>query len=118
MAEGRNEGIQISGGTINAGNLAVGRGATVVAELRERGQEDVARRLEELVRQLEEHRDEVPHLALVRAATESVTEELAKERPDKRRVRDVLAGISESVRSVTGLARAADGLLEAVQLVF
>jgi hypothetical protein len=118
MSDGRNEGIQISGGTINAENIAVGRGATVVAELRERGQDEVARRLEELVRQLQEHQDEVPNVALVRAATETVTEELAKERPDTSRVREVLTAISESVRSVTGLASAADGLLKAVQLVF
>jgi hypothetical protein len=118
MADGRNEGIQIYGGTFKAENLAVGRGATVVAELRDRGQDEVARRLDELLRQVERHGDEVPDVDRVRADTRTVTEELAKERPDKTRVRDVLAGISDSVRSVTGLATAADALLHAVQLVF
>src|SRR4029450_4477936 len=101
-AEGRNEGIQISGGTLNAGNLAVGRGATVVAELRDRGQEQGGRRVDELLRQLEEHRDEVTDIAAVRDATRTVTEELAKERPDRTRVTDVLSGISGSGRSGRG----------------
>jgi hypothetical protein len=121
VTDGRNDGIYITGGTFNAQTMAVGRGArayTVATELRARGQDDIARRLEELVQQLEAHADEVPDIADVRGATRTVTEELAKERPSRTTVTGVLSGIADSVRSITGLATAADALLKAVQAVF
>lgn len=121
MAEGRNEGISMTGGAINTGALAVGRGArahNVPADLTARGHGEVAQRLEELLRQLEAHAQQVPNVDDVREAARTVTDELAKERPNKTTVTGVLSGISESVQSVAGLARAANALLEAVQLAF
>jgi hypothetical protein len=121
MADGRNEGIYVTGGSFTAQNVAVGRGArayTVATDLRARGHDDVAERLEELVQQLEAHADQVPDIDDVRGATRTVTEELAKERPNKTTVTGVLSGISDSVRSVSGLAVAADALLKAVQAIF
>jgi translation initiation factor 2B subunit (eIF-2B alpha/beta/delta family) len=121
MADGNNEGIQQSGGSITAQNMAVGRGAAVnvaANELRGRGQDEVARRLEELVRQLEAHADQVPDIEDLRGATTTVAEELAKAKPNKTTVRAVLSGIADSVRSATGLATAADDLLETVLAVF
>ena len=121
MANGHNEGIQQSGGSITAQNMAVGRGAQIniaANELRGRGQDEVARRLEELVRRLEAHTDHVPDIEELRGATATVTDELAKEKPNKTTVRAVLSGIADSVRSVTGLATAADDLLETVLSVF
>ena len=58
MADGNNQGIQVSGGSVTAGAIAVGTSArahNVANQLREREQDDVAQRLEELVRQLEAH---------------------------------------------------------------
>jgi hypothetical protein len=121
MADGPNQGIQISGGSFTADAVAVGTGAraySVAAGLRDRGQDDVAQRLEELVRQLESHADQVPDIDDVRGATQVVADELAKERPNRVTVTAVLSGIAESVRSVTGLATATDALLKAVQAVF
>jgi hypothetical protein len=120
MADGQNEGIYVTGGSFTADTVAVGRGAhaySVASGLRTRGQDDVAQRLEELLRQLEEHADEVADIEDVRGATKTVTDELAKDRPNRTTVTAVLSGIAESVRSVTGLASAADALLNAVQTV-
>jgi hypothetical protein len=121
MTNEPNQGVQISGGSFTAGAAAVGPGArayNVASELRGRGQDDVAQRLEELVRQLEAHADEVPDVEDLRGATATVADELAREKPNKMTVRAVLSGIADSVRSVTGLATAADDLLETVQTVF
>ena len=121
MTEGANQGIQVSGRSFSAQTVAVGVGArayTVATELRSRGQEEVAQRLEEMVQQLEAHADQVPDIDDVRGATRTVTDELAKQQPDKTTVTAVLSGIADSVRSVTGLATAADGLLDAVRAVF
>jgi translation initiation factor 2B subunit (eIF-2B alpha/beta/delta family) len=121
MTNGPNQGIQINGGSFTSGATAVGPGArayNVAGELRDRGQDDVARRLEELVRQLDAHADQVPDVEELRGATATVADELAKEKPNKTTVRAVLSGIADSVRSVTGLATAADDLLETVQDIF
>jgi translation initiation factor 2B subunit (eIF-2B alpha/beta/delta family) len=121
MADPPNEGIQISGGTVTVGAMAVGTGArayNVAKELRDRGQDEVAQRLEELVRQLEAHADQVPDIDSLRGATRTVTDELAKDQPNKMTINSVLSGIADSVRSVSGLATAADALFEAVQTIF
>jgi translation initiation factor 2B subunit (eIF-2B alpha/beta/delta family) len=121
MADGNNQGMQVSGGSVTAGAIAVGTGAwahNVANQLRERGQDDVAQRLEELVRQLEAHADQVSDIEDLRGATRTVADELAKEQPNKTTVTAVLSTIAESVQSVTGLATAADALLRAVQAVF
>jgi hypothetical protein len=83
---GHNEGIRISGGRIEAGALAVGRGAQLsnAEELKE--------------------------------STQLIAEELIKDRPNKTTLTGVLAGITQSVKSVAGLATAAEALTHAVQL--
>jgi hypothetical protein len=121
MADGSNQGIYMTGGTINAQNIATGVGArayTVATDLRARGKDDVAQRLDELIAQLKAHADQVPDIEDVLGATDTVTEELAKERPNKATVTGVLSGIAASVQSVSGLATAVDALLKAVPSVF
>jgi hypothetical protein len=60
----------------------------------------------------------VPDIEDLRGATAAVADELAKQKPNKTTVRAVLSEIADSVRSLTGLATAADDLLETVQAVF
>ncbi|MEX5718765.1 DUF5955 family protein [Geodermatophilus maliterrae] len=118
MVEGRNEGIIVRGGTVNAGAMAAGSGATahnVAADLTARGQVDVARRLEELVRQLEAHADQVPGAEQVRDDAQTVTEELAKDQPDRGRLERILSRISDSVGSVSSLTQATNALLDAIR---
>jgi translation initiation factor 2B subunit (eIF-2B alpha/beta/delta family) len=116
-----NEGISVSGGTINAGALAVGRGAraTNVVEaasrtLEARGHAELAERLEELIHALDAHASELSNAAELLQATQVVAEELVKERPNKTTVTGVLAGIAAGVKSVAGLAGAAEALAHAV----
>lgn len=120
---GHNEGIQMSGGRIEAGALAVGRGAqasNVVGaarrELEERGHAELGHQLEEFLRQLDAHASRLSNADELKEATGLVAEELVKDRPNKTTVTGVLASIVESVKSVAGLATAAEALTQAVQL--
>lgn len=118
-----NEGIQMSGGRIEAGALAVGRGArahnvvkTVKSELEDRGHTELGQRLEELLRQLDAHASLLSNAEELKESTQLVAEELVKDRPNKTTVTGVLASIAESVNSVASLATAAEALTQAVQL--
>ena len=122
---GRNEGIVVSGGTIQAGALAVGRRARasqVVQDagrsLAERGQSEVAERLEQLLRELEAHAAQLSNADEVRESTELLARELAKPAPNRTTVSGVLGGIVDSVKSVAGLAGAAQALAQAIAHFF
>jgi hypothetical protein len=106
----------MSGGRIEAGAFAVGRGATArnVAGHNDPGREQIARQLEELLNQLEISSARLDNCDEVREATQVVADELRKERPNKMTVTGVLTGIAAAVTSVSGLAAAADALLESV----
>jgi hypothetical protein len=111
-----NEGVRMSGGRIEAGAFAVGRGATAknVTGHDVPGQEQIARRLEELLSQLEANSARLDNPDEVREATQVVVDELGKERPNKMTVTGVLTSIAAAVTSVSGLAAATDALLESV----
>jgi|SoiMethySBSTD1v2_1073268.scaffolds.fasta_scaffold405767_1 hypothetical protein len=125
MDDRRNEGIWMSGGKIDAGALAVGRNAqaTNVVEaaertLRERGQREIADRLEELVRRLEAHGPQLDNADELQATTEVVAAELAKEKPNKITVTGLLRGLADGVRSVAGLTTAVQALAQAAVAIF
>ncbi len=116
MQSNHNEGVRMSGGRIEAGAFAVGRGATAknVTGHDVPGQEQIARRLEELLSQLEANSARLDNPDEVREATQVVVDELGKERPNKMTVTGVLTSIAAAVTSVSGLAAATDALLESV----
>jgi hypothetical protein len=109
----------MTGGRIDAGAFAVGHGATATNTMRsiadEPGREEISRRLEELVRQLEAAEPRLDNGAEIRESTQVVAEELGKEHPNKTTVTGILTGIAGAVTSVTGLATATDALLGAVK---
>ena len=120
MDQRRNEGISMSGGRIDAGALAVGRHAraTNVVEaagqtLTERGQAEVAGRLADLVRQLEEHASRLDNADELRETTEAVATELAKDRPNRITVTSLLDGLAKGVGSVASLTTAVQALAQA-----
>jgi hypothetical protein len=113
----RNEGVIVGGGRIEAGALAVGRGARAsqvvhraAADLAERGRTDVAERLEALIRELEQHAARLDNADELKESTEVVARELAKDEPNRTTVTGVLAGITAGVQSVASVAAAAQAL--------
>jgi hypothetical protein len=114
-----NEGVQMSGGRISAGAFAVGRGATASnvsgPPLDDPGRQEVARRLTELLQQLDAAGASLANEAEVRESTQVVVDELGRDRPNKTTVTGVLSGIAGAVTSVAGLATATDALLGAVK---
>lgn len=120
--ERANEGLIQSGGSIQAGAMAVGRGAaahnmssTVSDALRESGRDPIADRLDELLRALRDHGAELPDPDGVRGSAGAVVDELAKDEPNKITVLGILSGIRDAVGSVSGIAAAAGGLMTEVQ---
>lgn len=117
-----NEGIIISGGTLRADALAVGRYSRAIhavgaarEALTERGEQDVAERMGELMEQLRLHADELRNPGELLEATESVAAELTREKPNKLTAIGVLTGIAGAVASVAGVTEAVDALIEAVR---
>jgi hypothetical protein len=114
----RNEGIRMSGGRIDAGALAVGRGARAIHggdAKANAARAEVNRRLEELLRRLEVEAGRLENPDEVRGATQVVADELRKDKPNKTTITGVLTGIAAAVASVSGLAAATDALLESVR---
>ncbi|TQM37823.1 DUF5955 family protein [Pseudonocardia cypriaca] len=118
MRDATNEGIQMSGGRIDAGALAVGRGARAVQGRdphADPARAEINSRLEELLRRLDADAGRLENPEEVRDATQVVANELGKDRPNKTTITGVLTGIAAAVASVSGLATATDALLESVQ---
>jgi hypothetical protein len=119
--QGVNKGIQISGGTFNAENVAVGDSAraykTVYAvdtmSEQEKWQE-IRDRLDELEKVLDTHAAALSNADEVRDSTAVVSKELSKDKPNKLTVISVLNGIAESVRSVTAITVAVEALRHAI----
>lgn len=116
MAFSRNEGIVVSGGTFNATNAAVGTGAQIHQTIGTDSQAtvEVQKQLAQFVELLKQHQAQVPNSGEVQEATQSVQEELAKEKPNRLTLKSLLSGITESVKSVGTLAVAAETLKVAV----
>jgi hypothetical protein len=112
MTENPNHGLILSGsGTMNVGALAIGEKAKAVNKviqdgLADRDRDDLARRLSELVEQLQRHSAQIPESAELLAATENVAQELAKEEPSAFTVRTLLNGIATGADSVTSVVEA------------
>ncbi|HZD00503.1 MAG TPA: hypothetical protein VFA46_10040 [Actinomycetes bacterium] len=124
MDDGRNQGIWMSGGRIDAGALAVGRNAqaanvgTARRTLVERGQPEIADRLAELVRLLDAHAPQLDNADELQATTEMVASELTKDRPNRTTVTGLLGGLADGVRSVAGLTTAVEALARAAAGLF
>ena len=114
---GRNEGVQISGGRIQAGALAVGRGAVARQTSGPATSHDevIAQRLEELLTQIDLHATHLPGGGEeVRRATQTVVNELADDHPSKLTIIGVLRSIAAVVSPVTSLFTATSELIDAV----
>jgi hypothetical protein len=100
-----NEGIVVSGGRLEAGALAVGRGARAQQAPVEAVPE-LTELLRRLTRAIEQHAAELPHAPELLAATETVAREVARPQPNRLTVRALLAGIAEAAGGIAGITTA------------
>jgi hypothetical protein len=122
MTENRpNQGIIITGGKVDVGAMAAGPNARAInnvhsatAALAERGQTDLAAKIEELLQVLREHEAELTDRDAAFTLTARVAEELEREQPDKPTVQSFLARLAASTTSATTVANAVTALSHAV----
>jgi hypothetical protein len=119
MAYRRNEGIVVSGGTFNATNVATGRGAQI--NQAGAGQSDALNQAQNqitlLLQALEKHANQIPNHEEVTQAAQSMKEELTREKPSGLTLKSLLNGIADSVKSVSGVAVAVEGLKAAITVL-
>jgi uncharacterized protein YqeY len=118
----RNEGIIVTGGTVTADQIAVGHKARAVKKsigaVGDRGRDEVAQALEELVRVLQAHAAQLDDAEELLDASRTVADELAKEKPNKRTVGAVLASIGEAAGNLVSVVSAVDRLAAVAATVF
>jgi hypothetical protein len=120
----RNEGVIVSGGTLNADVRAVGRRAQAIKNvtssadtLAAGGRDEVADRLRALIAAIEAHADELGEPDELARSTETVAHELESEKPNTLTVRAVLDGLARAAGPVTAVAQAATALQAAVAAI-
>lgn len=121
MSEVRNnQGVIVSGGTFSATNVATGNKAAVYTSQPSASPElkAVQEQLAILMKTLEEHGQALHNTDEVKQSAQVIAQELKKEKPNRITLTGVLAGISESVKSVSVLATAAEALKIALAALF
>ena len=113
----------MTGGSINADQMAVGRSAqatkilsTANDALEQKGLTEIRDKLDELLKEITAHADSLHNPDEVLDSTKAVAEELSKDKPNKLTITGILNGIVESVGSIARIATAADSLAKAVML--
>lgn len=119
-----NEGIIVSGGTLSAGQIAVGQGAQAIqttynlaSELQAEGKVDLAQAITELIKVLEAHRPQVADYDEVTQAVQQIAEEVKKEQPSKLTLKGLLSALKESVGDVVEIVQKVGFLQKAIALV-
>ncbi len=112
-----NYGIQQSGGTMNVGNQAVGKGASATSH----GQQftpptNTAELITELMTLLDRHSAELPGTAA--ATAEILKDELTKPQPDRGVVSRILDRLTTLVKPVTPLVNTVAELTKAINAAF
>jgi hypothetical protein len=104
-----NEGVVVSGGSLQAGQLAVGRGAAVTVQPGVAGAETL-QRIDVLLQLLDRHAAALPEAAALRSTTEVLREEVTRPEPNRVTVRGLLAGLTEAVRGAAPLLTAVEAI--------
>jgi translation initiation factor 2B subunit (eIF-2B alpha/beta/delta family) len=119
-----NEGIIVSSGTFNAGQVTVGKGAQAIqttynlaSEFQSDGKNDLAKALTELLTSLEDHRTQIADYDEVSQAVQQIAEEVKKKEPSKLTLKGLLTAIKESVGSVVEIVEKVGFLQKAIALV-
>jgi hypothetical protein len=118
-----NEGAYITGGSIKAEQVAMGRQARATKivnaaddALEQKGLTEIRNKLDELLRAISAQADSLDNRDEVLDSTETVAKELAKDKPNKLTITAVLSGMAESAKTVAGVATAVQALRSAVLL--
>jgi hypothetical protein len=117
-----NEGMIVTGGTVNANNIVVGHKAKIVGNVLQsaseslagRGQDELAAKVEALRLALREHGPDLADSAAAAEHVDGVAAELVKEAPSLSVLRNLLAGLRTAVGPVTAVATAVTALTHAV----
>jgi hypothetical protein len=119
MAYARNEGIAVSGGTFNATNVAAGRNAQVnqMGAVQSDALNQAQNQITLLLQALEKHANQIPNHEEVTQAAQSMKEELNRQKPNGLTLKSLMNGIADSVKSVSGVAIAVEGLKAAITVL-
>ncbi len=116
-----NQGIIQYGGSIQADSLAVGTGAQAYSRaykvLADRGQDDIKRKLEELVQTIKAEPGQLKDAGQVHRSTEELARELTKDKPQKPVVLRILEQISGAAGNVSTVITAVKGLMWAASFL-
>jgi hypothetical protein len=120
MSYSRNEGVVVSGGTINATNMVVGRDTQVNYSEGSGGAQvaDIQKQLDALQKLLATHAAQIADHEDVAQAAQTVHEEIQKDKPNRLTLRSLLSGMAESVKSVSAAATAVEAIKVAVVALF
>ena len=121
---GYNEGIYVSGGSLNAGQISVGRGAQAIqntynlaSQLGESGKSEVAQAITELLKALEVSSNKIADKEEVTQTVQQVAEEVQKEKPNKFTLKGLLSTLKESLGSTAEIAEKVTILQKAIALM-
>lgn len=113
----------VSGGNVNADQIAVGDGAQAIKstyrltdELEDRGKNDLAVAIRDLLKSLEAHKARISNYDEVTTAVEKITEEVKKEKPSKLTLKGLLSAVKESVSSVVEIVEKIGSLQKAISV--
>lgn len=118
-----NEGMIVSGGSVKANQIAVGRNASIKVayagrSLEAKGLREVKDKLDELLVAVSAHTGPGPQREELMRSTEVVATELSKQKPNKLTITSILDGIASSVKSVTSIVSASEALKAVVSALF
>lgn len=115
-----NQGVMVSGGSFTATNVVAGTGASIhTSAVAPSPELDAVReQLAALMKALDDHAQTLQNPAEVKQSAQVIAEELKKPKPNRITLNGVLGGIAQSVKSVSVLAAAAEGLKIALAALF
>lgn len=110
-----NEGIIITGGELNADQLAVGKSATINIASTMRTS-DLIERVDALLSILDANKSDIKNYNDVKKAGEVIKDELVKENPDKKILSILLSRISDSAPVISSITESVNFIKEGIEL--
>jgi hypothetical protein len=120
----RNQGIIVTGGSLQADVLAVGPGARAIKNvtaaadtLAADGRQELAERLRALTEAIQAHAGDLQAPDQMAQSAEVVANELTQPEPNRLTIKAVLTGLAQAAGSVAAVAQAATALGAAVGVI-